>query len=136
MQLHERIASTDLGPDFTVLALFAVVEMLLTHQPGDKEIGDSLTHQIVTKIPLLESRMGVPPDYGVFGSDVDRAQVWRALYHYRSCIAHGNHYDFAHRVLGVLGDPAKALSFMRVATRRVLRFALDEPVLYDSLKRV
>ena len=82
------------GSDLRVLGLFAVIEMLLTHNPNDKELGDSLSHQISSKIPLLSARFSAPLNYDVFGNDVTAETVWKRLYAYRGKIAHGSEVEF------------------------------------------
>lgn len=50
-----------------ILALFSVVEMLITHLPGGTEVGDSIGHQLRTKMVLLAPRFSQPLDYSQFG---------------------------------------------------------------------
>ena len=120
--------------NFLAMAYFAVIEMLITHQPGDKEIGDSIRHQLLTKIPLLSARMAQPITYESF-QGASSKQVWDALYSYRSRVAHGGKINFLGE-LKILGSPMAATSFLRQTTRRLLRAALDEPDLVTDLKRV
>ena len=120
--------------ELPILGLFAVIEMLLTHNPNDKEIGDSLTHQIKTKMRLLEPRFSVQLDYTNFASR-NPDSVWGALYAYRSSIAHGNHVAFEGR-LNLLVDREHAFSFLVSATRALLLHSLSEPDLVNSLKPI
>jgi hypothetical protein len=122
------------GSDLLVLGLFAVIEMLLTHKPNDKEIGDSLLHQISTKIPLLSARLSSPLDYGGFERATE-VKVWKRLYEYRSTVAHGGTPDF-NGSLSLLRNRDVAVAFLEGATRRLLRHALNEPVLVDALKPI
>jgi hypothetical protein len=41
---------------FRILGLFAIIEMLITHNPKLEDKGDSITHQMRSKIPLLSRR--------------------------------------------------------------------------------
>jgi hypothetical protein len=123
------------GSDLRVLGLFAVIEMLLTHNPNDKELGDSLSHQIATKLPLLSNRFAEPLAYGVFGTDVHASTAWKKLYEYRSAIAHGGTADFEGR-LQILKNPQNAQQFLEDAVRRLVRHALEEPELVDGLKLI
>jgi hypothetical protein len=124
------------GSDLLALALFSIIEMLLTHNPNDKEIGDSLMHQIRTKIALLSERFVYKLDYSCF-PDAKRAdRVWSTLYSFRSLVAHGGEVDFAKSNLRLLVSRENALGFLQVATRRLLRHALDEPSLVDALKPI
>lgn len=122
------------GSDLRILGLFAVIEMLLTHKPNDKEIGDSLLHQISTKIPLLSARFSSPLDYSAFGSASEET-IWKRLYGYRSTIAHGGTPDF-NGSLSLLRNREVAVEFLENATRRLVRHALNEPELLDALKPI
>jgi hypothetical protein len=109
--------------------------MLLTHNPNDREIGDSLSHQISTKVPLLSSRFSVPLEYSLFRNDVAPPAIWKKLYEYRSKIAHGDLPDFSGR-LQLLTDQTTAVRFLEDAVRQIVRHALDEPELVDALKPI
>jgi hypothetical protein len=135
-QLFQRLRHMQIADDFRVLGHFMVIEMLLTHRPGKSDVGDSLTHQIRTKVPLLSARMAPRIDYSNF-ADADSAKaIWEALYEYRSAVAHGRHADFDDRRLRILRSPVDANRFLAQAVRRLLRYALDEPQLVDDLKEV
>jgi hypothetical protein len=136
VDLFHRARHMPLHDDFAILGLFIVIEMLLTHQPGDKEIGDSLLHQLSTKIPLLSERMQEPIDYAEFGDDMPAPKRWKRLYGLRSAIAHGNHLDYNAHGLGQLNNGRAISQWLTAATRKLLRFALDEPSLYVHLKGV
>jgi hypothetical protein len=118
-----------------VLALFMLLEMLLTHNPGDREIGDSLTHQLQTKIPFIESRLSDRLDYSCFRAGVAPDAIWSKLYSYRSAIAHGDEPDFASK-LQVLKSAEIADEFLERVTRRLLRHAIEDPLLFDGLKAI
>jgi len=129
----QRLASLN---NLHVLGLFMIVEMLLTHNPNDKEIGDSLSHQIKTKIALLSPRFTAPLDYSVFDNQTSPEKIWGSLYAYRSCIAHGNHIDFTKGALKVLKDSRTADAFLILATKTLLAHALIEPDLINGLKPI
>ena len=114
-----------------VLGLFSVIELLLAHNPQGGY--DSLTHQISTKLPLLQRRFKQPLDYSKFGAD--ETKVWKTLYAYRSTIAHGGRVDFQ-KALKVLKGPYLVSAFLVDATRAVLRHALIEPDLVLDLRAV
>src|ERR1019366_7987367 len=136
VDLFQRARHMPLHDDFAILGLFIVIEMLLTHQPGDKEIGDSLLHQLSTNIPLLSERMPEPIDYAAFGDQMPAAKRWKRLYGLRSAIAHGNHLNYAVHGLGQLNNGRAISQWLTAATRKLLRFALVEPSLYVHLKGV
>lgn len=131
----ERFNRLPLSAELRVLGYFMVLEMPLTHNPNDKEIGDSLSHQVSSKVALLQPRLRRPLDYSVFGKEASAATVWKKLYAFRSNIAHGDVPDFG-KELSLLKSAADATAFLADATARILRHALDEPVLFDSLKPV
>ena len=131
----EHFNRLPLSVELRVLGYFMVLEMLLTHNPNDKELGDSLSHQICSKVALLQSRLRQPLDYWIFGKGVDPNKIWKRLYGFRSAIAHGGSPDFKNE-LKVLKTPQVATEFLKDATALILRHALDEPVLFDSLKPV
>jgi hypothetical protein len=110
------------------------LEMLLTHNPNDKDVGDSLSHQISTKVALLERRLAKPLNYAVL-SEAKSTVVWKKLYAFRSAIAHGGTADFK-GALSILQSPQAATEFLAEATALILRHALDEPALFDSLKPI
>ena len=110
--------------------------MLLTHNPNDKEIGDSLSHQIATKVALLDKRLPEPLPYvDYFGDESSPERIWKMLYSFRSAIAHGDNPDFKAK-LRMLRSAKSATSFVGEATARLLRQALEEPELFDSLKPI
>ncbi len=119
-----------------ILGLFMIIEMLLTHNPNDKEVGDSLTHQIKTKVAFLSPRFSKPLDYSAFGNNVKPEKIWGGLYNYRSCIAHGNHVDFANDKLRMLKDADTAFDFLNRATRTLLAHAIMEPDVINGLKPI
>jgi Apea-like HEPN len=118
--------------ELTVLALFSVIESLLTHNPrGDF---DSIGHQIRTKIVLAQNRMDMVPSYADFGSTKLDA-VWKKLYELRSRIAHGSSVEFE-GALQVLDDAFTVELFLFSVVRSLLRVAVREPQLIIDLKAV
>jgi len=93
-----------------------------------------LRDQICTKVALLERRLTKPLNYGVL-SEVKSDVVWKKLYAFRSAIAHGGVADFK-GALTALQSPQAATEFLTEATALILRHALDEPALFDSLKSI
>jgi hypothetical protein len=132
VELFSLFAKMPLMQVFDVLAMFMLIEMLLTHNPGDREIGDSLVHQVRHKVPFVFERKCEQIDYSQFaGASSD--QIWKKLYKYRSCIAHGEEPDFGSK-LRVLRDQETANHFLTNVTRRLIRFSLDDPGLFEGLK--
>jgi hypothetical protein len=132
VELFSRFARMPLMQVFDVLAMFMLIEMLLTHNPNDKEIGDSLTHQVRHKMPFVFERRNEQIDYSLFG-DIDGDTIWKKLYVYRSCIAHGENADFGSK-LQVLRNAETANRFLTDITRRLIRISVDDPKLSEGLK--
>jgi hypothetical protein len=104
----DRFKRLPLPDDLRILGFFMILEMLLTHNPNDKEIGDSLSHQISRKVTLIQSRLSQPLNYAAFGVDVAHVRLWKTLYAFRSGIAHGSSADFA-KDLKLLRSPQVGL---------------------------
>lgn len=118
-----------------VLGYFAILEMLLTHKPNDKEIGDSLMHQLKTKIDFISSRLTTKIDYSGISNTLPTARIWNELYAYRSAIAHGDHIDLSKKH-GNLKDEHLITSFIAEVTRTIIKYALKEPDLVNGLKPI
>jgi len=119
---------------FHVLGLFAIIEMLITHNPKLEDRGDSITHQMQSKIPLLSRRFHKPLDYLFHFSGGTEKKVWSALYKYRSAMAHGGLPDFASSDLRILKNANNADDFLREVVKSLLRHSLKEPQLYRDLR--
>jgi hypothetical protein len=130
---HNTRRFTNLG-GLEVLAYFSIIEMLLTHNPNDKEIGDSISHQLKTKLSLMSTRISGSFDYHLFDVSIPPTKVWDLL-SYRSSIAHGNHIEFEGK-FKALKSPENALKFLTSATRTLLTQALKEPDLINGLKPI
>lgn len=120
-------------PNLRVLAMFGLLESLLTHNPKPSDPYDSITRQITQKIKLLNARFRKPLPYRENFGEAKSDKVWKALYAVRSAVAHGGELKFQ-------GDQALAKSldhterFVRTALRAVMRQALEEPQLIADLK--
>ncbi len=118
--------------DLVSLGLFAVIESIITHQPK-AEAGDSLRHQIKSKIPLLSKRFDEEINYSCFLDKSKEDTIWTKLYDYRSIIAHGGQINFSGK-LKILKDKKTVVTFLRSVTKLLLRYALLEPQLYMDLR--
>lgn len=128
------LASLPPDSDFHVVGLFAIVEMLITHNPKGRDIGDSITHQMQSKVPLLVRRFVRPLSTDEFFGSVSSKKVWSALYAYRSAIAHGGSVDFSSGELRLLKDQITANKFLSAFVRRLIRHSYNEPDLYRDLR--
>jgi hypothetical protein len=116
---------------FKNLALFTIIEFLITHKPVDT--GDSITRQVSTKIPLLSHRFSQEINYSQFFQSASENTIWKKLYTYRSSIAHGSEPDFT-KELSVLRDEATVRKFLKFVVKKLLQHSLVEPQLYTDLK--
>ena len=117
--------------NFKILGLFSIIEFLITHKPIDT--GDSITRQVTSKMALLSKRFSKQIDYSPFLKDIPESTIWKKLYAYRSCIAHGTQADFQ-KELSVLKDDSTARKFLKLVVKKLLRHSLSEPQLYTDLK--
>lgn len=124
--------------ELKTLGYFIILESLLTHKPDPKDITESLTRQIKTKIALLNNRFEKRLDFQkFFGFDktkFDEKKIMATLYNYRSNIAHGSESDFSDKNLNLLKSPELAKEFIFILTQKVLVYALKEPQLMVDLK--
>lgn len=116
------------------LGLFTVLEALITHAPGERETGDSVSRQLSTKMPLLEQRIDISLDQTTFGNAMTSKNLWSKLYKFRSKLAHGGNLDFASGDLAALKSSDAANEFLRILLKALIRGALKEPRLYQDLK--
>lgn len=119
---------------FTVIGLFAIIEMMLTHAPQPKLNYDSITHQMRHKIPLMANRFEKPLDYKSYFGETSVKKVWDALYAFRSGIAHGGGADFSSGSLKCLKDSNNATDFLKKVVGLLLRQYIKEPQLFEDLK--
>lgn len=120
--------------EFYVLGLFAILEMLITHNPTLEDRGDSITHQIRSKIPLLTHRFVTPFIYTPYFGGCDPKKIWGALYACRSAIAHGGEPNFSNGPLASLKNLQNVKSFMLRFVAALIRHSFKEPQLYRDLR--
>jgi hypothetical protein len=113
---------------------FALIEALVTHDPKSNA-GDSLNHQISTKLPLLFRRFRVPPDPKKFFQIDALTDVWKCLYEARSRYAHGAVADFTTGKMSKLVSFEQASRFTHLTLKEIFKLALREPDLLSDLKR-
>ena len=133
IRLFESLKALPHGSEFHLLGLFGIIEMLITRNPVLEDAGDSITHQMKGKVPLLAHRFRRPLDYSCFGQ-VPEEKVWAKLYAVRSNVAHGGTPDFSRGDLAVLKNRETATEFLRNSVRALIRHSFKEPLLYRDLK--
>lgn len=131
--MFDSLSALPSNSEFHVLGLFAIIEMLITHNPKLEDRGDSITHQMKSKIPLLSNRFDRPLDYSLF-QNASKDKIWSALYKYRSALAHGGIPNFGDQELKVLKDSNSAKLFLKETVKALLRHCLKEPQLFKDLR--
>jgi hypothetical protein len=119
--------------ELVVITLFSIIESLIAHNPKSTEVGDSLGHQIKTKMPLLSKRFQRSLPYRNFG-DTPEATVWAKLYEYRSKLVHGEDSRID-GTLGLLKDRQTVVEFLNETVKLLLLLSLREPILLADLKQ-
>jgi hypothetical protein len=119
---------------FHVLGLFAIIEMMVTHNPKLEDRGDSITHQMKGKIPLLSRRFDRPLPYAEHFGAITTDKIWSSLYAYRSSVAHGGALTSEKGPLNLLGGQQNADAFLFTVVQSLIRHALREPHLYRDIK--
>ena len=114
------------------LGHFALIEALITHDP--RQHGDSLNHQLSTKMPLLMRRFCRPLELPSNFKVTDLRTLWKRLYEVRSIVAHGERADFTKGRLRELHDFNTVFKFVRASLKRLIIQSLQEPTLVFDLK--
>ncbi len=134
IEMFDSLRLLPANSEFHVLGLFAIIEMLITHNPKLEDRGDSITHQMQSKIPLLSRRFDRQLDFSSFFGNTTEKKIWAALYKYRSALAHGGVPDFHHKDLRILKNADNAKAFLKEVVKALLRHSLQEPQLYRDLR--
>lgn len=117
------------------LGFMAVIESIITHAPKPSDPSDSLTRQVTQKMILVGNRItsfaDMPIPYELFRTAPPET-LWKKLYAYRSCIAHGGKPDFDNNLHSIKGHQ-ESLEFVSRATSTLMRLALHEPNLIADL---
>jgi hypothetical protein len=116
-----------------ILGYFAILELILTHQPNAEDRCDSITRQITKKLALLNNRWSSPFDYAAF-RPLTHEKLWSKMYAYRSAIAHGAEPDFGSG-LAALHSAKHANALIGETVRKTLCHALVEPQLLADLHK-
>lgn len=120
--------------ELVVIALFSVIESLVSHAPVVKDSSDSLTHQLRTKLPLLGRRFHPELTHKVHFPSLEEDKLWSKLYSLRSQIVHGGAPRFTHD-FKKLGDLNAVIGYLRETAKSLLRLSLKEPQLMEDLKQ-
>lgn len=116
-----------------VLGCFTILESLMTHKPKPTDPNDSLTRQVVQKLALLDQRFFARKFS--YPGQTKHETFWKAMYGYRSAIAHGNMKD-ANTPPQPLPGREAILALLEDTMAQLLRLQLDDPVLMNHLRNV
>ncbi|MCP4545960.1 MAG: hypothetical protein GY835_05780 [bacterium] len=130
-----RLKELSTRSPFRVVCIFTVLEILMTSNITGRS-DRSITHQLKTKIPLLNNLLSKPlsfSDYFKGPDGLTDQKIVEKLYSYRSSIAHGSLADFDSE-LQVLGSEEVANKFLYELTRNLLIYSLKVPHLIHDLR--
>lgn len=120
--------------ELLILGYFSIIESLITHAPRSNETLDSINHQIANKIILLRKRFDRTINYSeYFDCSGNEETIWKKLYSYRSCLAHGSEPDFTNK-LRLLKDKKTVCSFVQEVLKLIIIISLREPELISDLR--
>ncbi len=118
--------------DFKTLGYFTIIEQLITHNPKDS--GDSLTRQMVAKIPLINRRLAIPINFLEIFGEIKIETVIKKLYSYRSHIAHGLTISFD-KEFNIFENRKRINDFIKQLVKSIIISAIMEPDLISDLKK-
>ncbi|PHS24114.1 MAG: hypothetical protein COA85_08830 [Robiginitomaculum sp.] len=114
---------------------FSIIEALVTHKPQDLEKKDSITHQIKSKMNLLQKKYPREIPISDYFGDYLAPKIWGILYDYRSVLAHGGKPDFEkpnkHKILK---DQKTISVFLKENIKELILLALHDPEFIAGLK--
>ena len=131
IRMYSRLRSLPQSEELRVLALFSVIELLVSHAPKQGSVWDSITHQVSTKLPMLAKFWNVSA-FAAYTSIPPR-KLWQKLYAYRSLIAHGG--DANKGELKELKDHATVLDYLERSARTLVRYGLNNAEFLADLKQ-
>ncbi|MDH3997314.1 MAG: HEPN domain-containing protein [Desulfuromonadales bacterium] len=120
--------------DLLVVGYFSIVEALITHEPRLNESLDSISHQVRNKIALLKKKFRRDISEDNYFLPGNEGKIWKKLYAYRSCVAHGSIPDFM-GTLQVLKSGEIVNEFLKETIKELLVLAIHEPEFLEDLKR-
>lgn len=119
--------------DILVVGYFSIIESLITHAPRLAETLDSINHQIRNKMILLRKRYQRDIPYATYFLDAGEDTIWKKLYGYRSCMAHGNIPDFT-KEFNILKERSSVATFLKESIKELILVALKEPEFISDLR--
>lgn len=135
LEKFNQLKSLPRNSELIIIVLFSIIESLITHCPSNKNIDDSINHQIHTKIPLLNKRFPRKLDCTKYFGKTNEEDTWKKLYKYRNSIVHGEHPSLAGSLKKVLKDRDTVYVFLKEAVKLLSLLALKEPIFLTDLKK-
>ena len=120
--------------DLLLVGYFSIIETLVTHSPRLQESIDSISHQIVNKLNLLQKFFLRQINYNDYFENSNEDTIWKKLYSYRSDIAHGNIVDFNKKYI-LLKSNENIKFFLIEIIKNLILLALDKSDLLNDLKK-
>lgn len=120
--------------DMYILGLFSIIESLITHSPRLQESLDSITHQLINKLILIDGNFLCDPiDSKLFFGEHPHPTIWKKLYQFRSQLAHTSVASLP-KELAILKSRDAICYFVEAKTKELIRFALKNPKLLFDIK--
>lgn len=120
--------------DLLLVGYFSIIETLITHPPRLNESLDSISHQIVNKLNLLQKFFIRQLNYKEYFKEGKEETIWKKLYSYRSDIAHGNIVNFDNKY-NILNSNKSIQLFLRETIKNLIILALEKPEFLNDLKK-
>jgi hypothetical protein len=135
LKMFETLKALPRNSDMMIIGLVSIIESLITHNPKIKDLSDSLTHQISTKLPLLFKRSNYKLDHAQYFGNEKIEKILTGIYQYRSYIVHGGKTDFRSNTFRILRNRETVLKYLTEIVKLLLIFALNEPEFITDLKK-
>jgi len=120
--------------DMYLLGLFSIIESLVAHKPRLTENLDSIIHQLVNKLALLDECFIINSVRAEnFFNGIDNKKAWKKLYQFRSQLAHTSSSPLSAELVTLISKEI-ILSFVDSKTKELIRFAISQPKILHHLK--
>ncbi|MHB8562633.1 MAG: hypothetical protein ACYDDA_01560 [Acidiferrobacteraceae bacterium] len=119
--------------ELLTVGYFSIIESLITHKPRQAESLDSISHQVANKMILLQKKFSRTISCATYFSNVGEKKLWKDLYGYRSCLAHGDIPDFTEK-FKTLKTHGSVVQFLRENIKELIILAMNEPEFITDLR--
>lgn len=119
--------------ELLILGYFTIIESIITHKSkGAEDL--SQRHQFANKLILLRKRFVRQLNISQYFQEGKEETIWKRLYDYRSCLAHGSNPDFSSNDFKILKDKQSVFSFIHETLKLTIITALQELELVTDLR--